>query len=389
MTRPIGLLSVLIFGLAVGACAPGLEPLAPKSRPPLTTDEAGFWLTADRQEHDLQAAPHRVRDPALQHYVQGVACKVAGAFCGDIRVYLVRGPGLNASMRANGAMTLQTGLLVRLADEAQLAAVIGHELGHYIDRHGFAQAERSRRIGDIGAWASVFGAALGVPDVGSVLRTEAVLDRLAFSRDQERAADVFGLERMSAAGYDPAAAAEVWDMVLAEAEEAGETLADRLLATHPAPQERQEQLRQAAAIQAAAGQTSTPDWRGRATYRAALAPHRRAFLADEVRLRQPTATLALFRYLAERDGLDATLAFYWGEVYRLRGWKDDRRKALTAYARALAFPDAPAETHRSIGLVRRALGQRRGARFAFERYLTRAPDAPDRAIVQAYIAGVL
>jgi beta-barrel assembly-enhancing protease len=108
-----------------------------------------------------------------------------------------------------------------------------------------------------------------------------------------------------------------------------------------------------------------------------------------VRLRQPTATLALFQHLAKRDGLDAMLAFHWGEVYRLRGWEDDRQKALSTYARALAFAEAPVETHRSIGLVRRALGQRRGARFAFQRYLAVAPDAADQAIVQTYIAEAL
>ncbi len=377
-------LPLLLCVLALAACSAGLEPMAPQARPALADDEAGVWLAADRAEHGLQSAPHRVRDPALNRYVQGVACKVAGTYCGDIRVYLVREAGLNAAMLPNGVLTLQTGLLLRLADEAQLAAVIGHELGHYVERDGFAQMERARQLGDIGAWAAVFGAALGVPGLDSALETEAALDILAFSRDQEGASDVFGLERMAAAGYAPQAAVEVWDLILAEAGADGATPADRLLATHPLPEDRRERLN-AAAI----ALPQPPEGRGRAAYRAALAPHRAAFLADEVRLRQPTATLRLFRYLAERDGLDAVLAFHWGEVHRLRGWKDDRRKALATYARALALPDVPVETHRSIALVRRALGQWRGARFAFQRYLAHAPDAPDRAIVEAYIAEVL
>jgi len=382
--RPLASLIALL--LVVSGCAGDLPPLPPETRPEIAAEEAGSWLAADRLEQEMAAAPHALTNPALTRYVQGVACRVAGRYCGDIRVHLLRQPGFNAAMAPNGALLIQSGLLLRLADEAQLAAVIGHELGHYVQRHSFAQAEHARRQGDIGAWIGLFGAALGAPGVSDFLRGETVLDTLAYGRDQERAADSFGLERLAAAGYDPSAAAEVWDLVQAEAEAGGKGLADRLLATHPAPAERRQRLRQAAA---SIGRDDTPRERGLAAYRAVLAPHRAAFLTDEVRLRQPTSTLALFRHLAERDGLDAVLAFHWGEVYRLRGWQDDRRKALATYAKALGFADVPAETHRSIGLVRRALGQRRGARFAFDRYLEHAPAATDRVVVEAYIDGRL
>lgn len=375
---------MLIAALVLTACAGSLPLQEPRTRPAREGDEAGLWQAADRAEQNLQATPDVIRDPALNRYLHAVACRVAGPYCGDLRVFVVRQAGANAAMLPNGALILHSGLLLRLADEAQLAAVIGHELGHFAERHGFAQTERARRLDDVYAWTALFGLALGLPGVDAVLETDSALDSLAYSRDQERAADAFGLERMTAAGYAPEAALEVWDLILAEAGSSGDTEAERLLSSHPGPAERQARLRAAVAALPSAAQE-----RGRTAYRASIRPFRSDFLADEVRLRQPTATLRLFRYMADRDGLDADLAFHWGEVYRLRGWQDDRDRALSSYARALAFADAPAETHRSIALVRRALGQPRGARFAFERYLAARPDAPDRAMIQAYLAEAL
>lgn len=375
---------MLITALVLTACAGSLPLQEPRTRPAPEGDEAGLWQAADRAEQNLQATPDVIRDPALNRYLHAVACRVAGPYCGDLRVFVVRQAGANAAMLPNGALVLHSGLLLRLADEAQLAAVIGHELGHFAERHGFAQADRARRHGDVYAWTALFGLALGLPGVDTLLDTDSTLDTLAYSRDQERAADAFGLERMTAAGYAPEAALEVWDLIIAEAGSSGDTEGERLLSSHPGPEERQARLRATVAALPAA-----PQARGRAAYRAAIRPFRADFLADEVRLRQPTATLRLFRYMAERDGLDAALAFHWGEVYRLRGWQDDRDRALSSYARALAFADAPAETHRSIALVRRALGQPRGARFAFKRYLAARPDAPDRAMIRAYLAKAL
>ena len=52
-----------------------------------------------------------------------------------IRVYAMRQPDFNASMAPNGMMIVHTGLLAHMRNEAQLAAVLGHESGHYLRRH--------------------------------------------------------------------------------------------------------------------------------------------------------------------------------------------------------------------------------------------------------------
>ena len=73
-----------------------------------------------------------MRDIALQGYVRSVTQRLIGPQISDLRIYLVRDPDFNASMFPNGMMLVHTGLLARTRSEAQLAAVLGHECGHYL-----------------------------------------------------------------------------------------------------------------------------------------------------------------------------------------------------------------------------------------------------------------
>ena len=54
-----------------------------------------------------------MKDPVLTGYVRELACRVAGDYCGDLRVYLLKNPTFNASMAPNGVMLVHTGLLIR------------------------------------------------------------------------------------------------------------------------------------------------------------------------------------------------------------------------------------------------------------------------------------
>lgn len=128
------------------------------SRPDLATDEGGLWALMDREETRLRRSPFVVRDHGLREYLHGLACRLAGEHCPDIRVYPVRTPWFNASMAPNGMMQVWTGLLLRVENEAQLAAVLGHEIGHYLRRHAL---ERLRDARSRSAFGQILGVALG------------------------------------------------------------------------------------------------------------------------------------------------------------------------------------------------------------------------------------
>jgi tetratricopeptide (TPR) repeat protein len=117
-------------------------------------------------------------------------------------------------------------------------------------------------------------------------------------------------------------------------------------------------------------------------YRQRLKATRTLLLQDELRLRHYDTTLVLLQQIG-RGGEDGELAFFTGEVYRLRDDTGDGARAREAYAKALGFGDCPPETHRALGLVELKSGDRRAAEAAFQRYLELRPNAADREMIRS------
>jgi predicted Zn-dependent protease len=354
------------------AAAGGRDFVAPGYRPAAESDEKGLWSLLDRVERNMKQSRFVVRDPGVNDYVRGIACRLARDHCPDVRVYVVRTAQFNASMAPNGMMEVWTGLLLRCVDEAQLAAIIGHELGHYLRRHTVERWRDARNKADFGAFLGIGLAVAGLGAVGSLANLALVATVFAFSRDQEREADEIGLELMTKAGYAPVAAAEVWDQLIAE-HKAGtaERTSQLLFATHPEPEER------LGALRAAAGGTGPDGERGHERYLAELAPIRGRLVADELALRQYGRSLAVFERLLAQAPDDGTLWYGKGEVYRLRGDAGDPERALEAYERGLATGRAPPETYRAITLAELKRGARDRAQAALDAYVKAKPDATD------------
>jgi predicted Zn-dependent protease len=369
-----------LCGLAAGvlarplaAQAPGRPFLTPGYRPVPESDEKGLWSLMDRAERDLRDSRFVVRDPALNAYLRDIVCRLAKDHCPDVRIYVVRTAQFNASMAPNGMMEVWTGLLLRCGDEAQLAAILGHELGHYLRSHTVERWRDARNKSDFGTFLGLGLAVAGLGLVGSLAQLALVASTFGFSRDQEREADEIGLELMAKAGYAPAAAADVWEQLISEYK-AGTAERSRqlLFATHPEPEERMATLREAAMKAAAA-----PGDRDHARYLERLAGARTQMIADELALRQYGRSELVFQRLLAQWPDDGQLWFAKGEVYRLRAEPGDAERALAAYARALETPTAPPETLRGTMLVELKSGARDRAQAAFEAYLKAKPNAAD------------
>jgi predicted Zn-dependent protease len=354
------------------------------ARPDPASDEGGWWAQMDREEQQLKRSGFLVRDPVLARYVSGIACRLAGEHCPDVRVYLVRTPIFNAMMAPNGMMQVWSGLLLRMTNEAQLAAVIGHEIGHYVARHSI---ERIRNAKSMTGFAQFLGIALtaaGAGGVGSVAQLALIAGFFSYTRDQEREADQIGLDLMTRAGYAPIEAARVWENLLEETksgEQEGEEYWGRsiLFATHPPAEERQKTLAEMAAVASGTGRS------GAAEYRAVLAAHRAEFFADELKRRRFGETRVLLARLRAALPEDGEVQFWIGEAHRLRGQGEDLARALDAYRAAAPMPGTPPELYRSLGLVHRQLGQPQEAFAAFSRYLELRPGAADADLIRAYV----
>lgn len=155
---------------------------------------------------------------------------------------------INAFALPGGYVHVTRGLMALASNEAELAGVLAHELGHVTARHS---AERYSQSVVAGVGAAVLGAAgsvVGVPGVGDVAGYGAQAFLQSYSRDQELEADKLGIRYMTRAGYDPAAMASFFKKMDAytqlQAAMAGDPgSADRfsVMASHPRTGDRVEQ----------------------------------------------------------------------------------------------------------------------------------------------------
>jgi hypothetical protein len=234
--------------------------------------------------------------------------------------------------------------------------------------------------------AGAAGAAGGVylGDAVRLAHVGAILNMAAYSRTLEAEADALGVRLIAEAGYDPLAMPAVWRQLIGEMEESARIRRRRprrgysLLASHPAPQTRMDDLTISAREVAVPGRTYE---RGKERYLAALGQHRKMLLDDQVKLNDTGASLYIIRTLAE-DGWNGLLRFYEGEVWRLRGQRGDDQLAAQSYAQAVAYPDAPPEAWRAHGYALMRSGRPEEGRRALVRYLELAPNATDAAIVR-------
>ncbi|MBQ9366477.1 MAG: M48 family metallopeptidase [Victivallales bacterium] len=138
----------------------------------------------------------------------------------------------NAFCLPGGKVAVYSGIMKRMRNEAELAFVVGHEVGHAIARHGGEKLTRSTLI-SLGGLLVSFGvgddAAL-IYGIGSSLGVQ-----LPFSRHNESEADRIGLLLMARAGYDPRASVQFWTRF---SKGAKSSTVGNLLSTHPCDEKR-------------------------------------------------------------------------------------------------------------------------------------------------------
>lgn len=233
------------------------------------SDEQGLALGQQEHPKIVAAFGGELNDPQLVAYVDGIVRKLTAASANPaepVRLTVLDSPVINA-MALPGHVYVTRGLLSLGNSEAELAGVLGHELGHIYQRHTAKRYSRSNM-------ATIGSVLVGVLTGNSgLMQTAGQLGQiylLSFSREQEYEADQVGVSLLAATGYDPSAAADFLDTLdqysKLEAKIAGQSAAPpEFLSTHPNTAER---VRRAAAeAQATGGLTAQ---RSRAPYLAQI-----------------------------------------------------------------------------------------------------------------------
>ena len=172
-------------------------------------------------------------------------------------------PIVNAFALPGGYIFITRGILASLNSDAQLAGVLGHEIGHVTARHSVRQATRAQ-LANLGLGLGMIFLR-GSEQFGGLAQSGLGLLFLKFSRANETQADELGVKYATAAGYDPREIPNTYTMLKKLAEESG-ARTPAFLSTHPDPGNRETRTSQLAqtAVANAKGRTlvvQAPDFK--------------------------------------------------------------------------------------------------------------------------------
>lgn len=216
------------FSGAGGASAPVASlraPLRALELPDLG-DGSGGSLTpqaerrlGERVMREVRRDPDYLDDWLVRDYLNAMAARLAaaaaarfiGGYTPDFDLFPVRDPQINAFSMPGGFIGINSGLVVTTQTESELASVVGHEMGHVLQRHIARMIGASEKSGYTALATMLLGVLAGVlarsGDLGSAIamggQAYAVDNQLRFSRSAEREADRVGFQLLAGAGYDP------------------------------------------------------------------------------------------------------------------------------------------------------------------------------------------
>lgn len=153
-------------------------------------------------------------------------------------------PVVNAFALPGGPVFVTRGLLTHLNSEAELASVLGHEIGHITARHSVKQLSQAQ-LAQLGL---VVGSVISedIARYGGLAAAGLQLLFLKYGRDDERQSDELGFRYMVDAGYDPREAADVFNTLGRVSKAAGQSGLPSWLSSHPNPEDRVEAAQQRA-----------------------------------------------------------------------------------------------------------------------------------------------
>ena len=226
---------------AAAGCA--TSPVTGRSQLMLVSEEEEIQIDRQHSPFQFSADYGQLQDKALNDYVRQVGQNLVSRTHRTHMPYSFRGVNatyVNAYAFPGGSIACTRGILLSLGNEAELAALLGHELGHVNARHTAQQMSKGKLTNTIvGGFSVVAGAvAGGLGQVAGALGSIGAGALLAsYSRENEREADALGMEYMVKAGYAPKGMVGLMDMLQTLSKSKPGAI-ELMFATHPMSDER-------------------------------------------------------------------------------------------------------------------------------------------------------
>ena len=381
------LIGLLLLVLAT-ACSTRSKPQISLLTDSLLASEAEqmLWEKSEAEQRRFESNGLIYVNPQLESYLNQVVARLmpetvpAGLV---IQVKVIKSPYLNAFAYPNGMIYIHSGLLARMDNEAQLAAVLAHEMVHCIHRHALRAFRECRN--QPAYLIAVQQTLLKTRGLRKLAHSMGVAGAMAaisgYARELEAEADRIGFEWVLRAGYNPKEARSLFDQMLSDLAQ-NDQKEPFLFGSHPRIRQRADNLQNLSVP--AMMDISTPNKSSQA-FLANLDP----LLLDNARLdirrgRFQLARRSVEKFLSIKPD-DTRAYFLLGEIHRQRGNRSDVQAALGYYSRAIRLDPSFAAPHKAIGLIHYKEGQLALAKKFFESCLQLSPDSPDKAYIKGYL----
>ena len=382
------ILVVLSFITVTGCASTALPPIgagAPAFQ--READEERLWESSKRFEALLAENRLLSQDAQLDAYLGKVAASLlppeVSATGVAVRVRVVRNLIPNAFVLPNGTVYLHSRMLALMENEAQLSAIIGHELVHFINRHLVKERRDARNKAEIAKLVNTLlvEASYGLlaPLTGQLAEIWSLAAVRGYSRELETEADTLGFAFVVQAGYDPAEVPKIFEALKRDLPPGHDE--GFFFATHPRLQERIDRTR--ALLKEHAAKSPASRRTGRDEFERVISALLLENAYMELRLnRFEEARRSIDRHLAGNPGSPRG-HFMRGEWWRLKGGADE--EALQSYETAIRLDSRFPEPYRETGLLLRKRQETEPARAALQHYLGLVPNAPDAPIIRGYL----
>jgi predicted Zn-dependent protease len=361
----------LVAGCATSRPTPVTQALT------TSAEEQMLWRRAQEEQDTINRSGVLYQDAEIENYLNQIAKKLQpNSISPDIsfQIKVVKDPNLNAFAFPNGVIYIHTGILARMDNEAQLAALLAHEMVHCTHRHSMRVLRSLKdRTQTKTATAQNLAQLLGIS--GSIASIS------GYTRELETEADRVGLDLAVKANYDPREVLRLLKLLKQEIETEG-IEEPYFFGTHPNVRQRIENVN---------------NWLAE-KYRGKIAGIKNGdvfqsrisrLVLDNARLdlrlgRFFVAQRTVEKFLAAKPD-DARAYFLLGEIFRQRCRQDDAAAAIKYYEKSISLNPSFPEPHRAMGLIHYKDGEKRLAKKYFESCLLLSPDIADKAYIQGYL----
>ena len=382
------LASLSTVGLVAGCAA---NPVTGRQELMLVSEDQEIQIDRQNAPHQFSADYGIVQDRTLNNYISRTGMGMAATTHRPHMPFsfqVVNANYVNAYAFPGGSIACTRGILLSLENEAELAALLGHELGHVNARHTAQQMSKGALtqavVGGISVIAGTQGSALGqITSQLGMMGAGALL--ASYSRDNEREADALGMEYMVRAGYSPKGMVGLMDILRSQYRHNPSTL-ELMFSTHPMSDERYQ----------------TAVKRKQATYSAAenLPLYRERYMDNTAKLRSLKGAIAEMQ-LGEKQILKKNIGAAEGHFQRaLRMAPNDytalvmmstsqliqekNREGMAYAERAQRVYPQEAQAYHLSGIAKLKTGDFEGAYGEFAGYESRLPGNPNTIFFMGY-----